>query len=193
MKKLGLIAAAAAVLALAGCNNGAQEVVNVTKVTSENYYDVSGSYVEKLSYTDLDGTKVTRETSYTASDKSFATVSWIDDESIDTNRKTYTISLKGLSYTQKEQDGVKDGKPTYKDVTYNNGSMTYTIAKVGDEFFLGDDLSRFAGNDALGITKIEELDLEDDEIALSYTYNGDASKYADGVLTYTVNFTLTKL
>ena len=193
MKKLGLVAAAAAVLALAGCNNGAQEVVNVTQITSENYYDVSGSYVEKLSYTDLDGTKVTRETSYTASDKSFAIVSWTDDESIDTNRKTYTISIQGLSYTLKVQDGVKDGKPTYKDVTYDSGKMTYKIAKVSDEFFLGDALSRFAGNDALGITKIEELDLEDDEIALSYTYNGDASEYADGVLTYSVNFTLTKL
>ena len=192
MKKLGLIAAAAAVLALAGCNNGAQEVVNVTKVTTTNYYDVSGSYVAKLSYTE-DDEKVTRETTYTATDKSFATVTWEDNEAIDTNRKTYTISVQGLSYTTKVQEGLKDGKPTYKDVTKNNGSQTYTITKVGDEFFLGDVSSRFAGNEELGITKIEELDLEDDEVALSYTFTRETSEYTDGVYSYTVSFTLTKL
>ena len=195
MKKLGLVAAAAAVLALAGCNNGAQEVVNVTTVETLNYYDVSGSYVEKLSYTKTDGTKVTEETTYTASDKSFATVEWVEDESIDTNRTTYTVSVRGLSFTEKEEDGTTEkGEKKFKDVTYNNGSQTYNITKVGDEFFLGSfSSSKFAGNDELNITKIEELDLEDDEIELSYTYSVKEPKYTDGVRTYTVSFTLTKL
>ena len=203
MKKLGLIAAAAAVLALAGCNNGAQEVVNVTTVETLNYYDVSGSYVEKLSYTKTDGTKVTEETTYTASNKSYATVNWTDDEALDTNRKTYTVSVWGLSFTEKEEDGTTEkeedgttekGEKKFKDVTYNDGSQTYNITKVGDEFFLGSfSSSKFAGNDELGITKIEELDLEDDEIELSYTYSVKEPKYTDGVRTYTVSFTLTKL
>ena len=205
MKKLGLIAAAAAVLALAGCNNGTQEIVDVTNVRSLNYYDVEGSYNTTIKYKQ-GGKDVTENFNLTSSDKTLATIEWTDSESYDSNAKSYSIKISGLSYPYSElvlddkgQPKVKDGEYETVTKTDTDGYLNLTITKIGDSYFVNGISSktpenyprdpRFAGNETYTLIS-EEVELEDDEVTFVYTRT-----WTEGSRTITadVNFTLTKL
>lgn len=209
MKKLGLIAATAAVLALAGCNNGAQEVVNVTKVTSNNYYDVEGSYNTTITYK-KGGKDVTENFNLTSSDKTLARITWVDDAATDSNAKSYGVYITGLSYPYSEyvlddKNNKKyddDGEPVTVTKTDTDGTLSLTITKIGDSYFVNDITAKepeetprtpvsakFAGNETYTLIS-EEVELEDDEVTFVYTRTwtkNNKTYKAD------VNFTLTKL
>ena len=183
MKKLGLIAAAAAVLALAGCNNGAQEWVNVTSVDYNYRYDVTGS---------VTATTGSVAIKYEAREGiSLGTISWTENAAKDTNVQNYSINP---ALYLKSEDG-----------TYNPASMTFNITKIGDEYFVdatqlpkSPSVVKFAGNDQL--IKIEEIDVEDSDfdIALSFEYisgstTNDEGKKVDVKTNVEVNLTFTRL
>ena len=168
MKKLGLIAAAAAVLALAGCNNGAQEWVNVTSVDYDYRYDVTGSVT---STTGSVATKLEAREGI-----SLGTISWKEDASKETNVTNYTIN--------------PDLYFKLTDGTYRSVSNRITITKIGDEYFVnassannnedGFYASKFAGSESL--IKIEEIDIEDSEFdaVFSYEYISDYTRNDKG-------------
>lgn len=157
MKKLGLIAAAAAVLALAGCNNGAQEWVNVTSVDYDYRYDVTGS---------VTATTGSVAIKYEAREGiSLGTISWTENAAKDTNVQNYNINP---ALYLKSEDG-----------TYNPAGLTFGITKIGDEYFVtassaeddeyeGYAASKFAGSESL--VKIEEIDIEDSEFDAVFSY-----------------------
>ena len=180
MKKLGLIAAAAAVLALAGCNNGAQEWVNVTSVDYNYRYDVTGS---------VTATTGSVAKKYEAREGiSLGTIKWTEDAAKDTNVQNYSIDP---ALYLKSEDG-----------TYNPAELTFNITKIGDEYFVDakglPKYTKFAGNDQL--IKIEEIDVEDSDfdIALSFEYisgstTNDEGKKVDVKTNVEVNLTFTRL
>ena len=187
MKKLGLIAAAAAVLALAGCNNGAQEWVNVTSVDYNYRYDVTGSVTQTTGSVAI---KLEAREGV-----SLGTISWTENAAKETNVKTYNINP-ALYF--KSSDG-----------TYTPYSSSITITKIGDEYFVGvtpannneyEDyaVSKFAGSESL--VKIEEIDIEDSEFdaVFSYEYTSGYTTDKDGKsvpekTTVEVNLTFTRL
>ena len=173
MKKLGLIAATAAVLALAGCNNGAQEWVDVTTVVYDYTYEVAGDVTVTTGSQSIKYTPVGR-----------GTIKWTDYKANESNRQTYTIDAT-LSATV---DGQK------------RTMSTPSIYKIGDEYYVkGTDLDVANGNDYI---KIDGVDIEADEVEAVFTYNSvytqkpdenDKSKMVDVVTTVAVNLTFTRL
>lgn len=204
MKKLSLVAAAAvAVLALTGCNNGPQETVDVSYKSFNYRYDVSGSVKTVTSY-QKDKKEVTESKTFTATNKSYADVEWGENYNLDTNKYSYKISLNGFSYTYKkwvDWDATKL-ENIWEDATADDAHGEVWITKTGDDYFVGrlglesyNEPSRFAGNEYL--IKLDEIDPEDDEFTLSYTYttdgwNDDADDHNTKAVT-TVSLTFTRL
>lgn len=230
MKKLGLVAAAAvAVLALAGCQNGVEEVKVVPDSQTSNYtFDVSGTatvtmaiaetttYNNKASDPDKRGKTSKWEgvykQEYTANDSSLADITWKTPYYDNSNRKDYDVSLSGLGMVKTYPDYDADGKQVTSTKTHKNESVNIRITKIGDEYYVynwwykEDDEARFAGNAEL--IPIDETDLEDDEVVISFTrtYTStekeDVTEGIDTVIaekvtntTYTVtyNYTLERL
>ena len=209
MKKLSLVAAAAvAVLALTGCNNGPQETVDVSYKSFNYRYDVSGSVKTVTSY-QKDKKEVTESKTFTATNKSYADVKWSENYNLDTNKGGYEISLNGFSYTYKKfvAFDTTTWESIYEDATAYDASAKVWITKTGDDYFVGHvyDLntygktpSKFAGNEDLQLIKLDEIDPEDDEFTLSYTYTTEDDWYGnadDGKAKYvtTVSLTFTRL
>ena len=204
MKKLGLVAVAAvAVLALAGCNNGAQEVVEVSTKKFDYKYDVSGSVKRVISY-QKDKKDVTETRTFTATERSYADVEWYDYYNVDTNKYEYTISVSDFSYTYKEYDhwDEKNNEVVYVEVVAEDADGSVKIRKIGDDYYAeflapqgSHSASKFAGNASL--IKLDEIDPEDDEFTLSYTYtmNLDGWDSDDNKATSvtTVDLTFTRL
>ena len=229
MKKLGLVAAAAvAVLALAGCQNGVEEVKVVPDSQTSKYtFDVSGTatvtvaiaetttYNNKASDPDKRGKTskwegVLKE-EYTANDSSLATITWTTPYYDNSNRKDYDVSLSGLGMVETYPDYDADGKQVTSTKTHKNESADIRITKIGDEYYVynwwyeEDDEARFAGNAEL--IPIDETDLEDDEVVISFTrtYTSTekedleeigtviAEKVTNTTYTVTYNYTLERL
>lgn len=229
MKKLGLVAAAAvAVLALAGCQNGVEEVKVVPDSQTSNYtFDVSGTatYTIAVAETTTYNSKTadpdkrnktskwegTEKYVYTADDSSLATITWTTPYYDNSNSKGYSVSLSGLGMEYTYPDVDADGKQVTSTKTNKNADDTLNIVKLGDEYYVRnrwyteDDDSRFAGN--AGLIPIDETDLEDDEVVISFTRTytstekGDlkelgivvAEKVTNKTYTVTYNYTLERL
>ena len=167
MKKLGLIAAAAAVLALAGCNNDAQEYVDVTTVSYSYKYDVTGS---------VTATTGSVAIKYEAREGiSLGTISWTEHAAKDTNVQTYDVDP---ALYIKSADGKYTPVP----------ELTFVITKIGDDYFIGGGSAKFAGNESL--IKIEGIDVEDSDFDAVFSYEYGEDTYKTKV---EVNLTFTRL
>ena len=190
MKKLGLIAAAAAVLTLAGCNNGAQDVrITGVEMGSVNYYDVEGT----AKVGDKTETVTTTQTlDITATEASLGIIS-VAPQLTDTNQTVYEIELSGLS-----------AKSTEGNVTTEIENLPFglTIVEMGGDYYLtGDlgldsyeDLFRFAGNTEY--IKLEDFGGPEDlvgTVTVTETYKPDADTTVTVKVTYTLDLELSKL
>ena len=200
MKKLGLIAAAAAVLALAGCNNGAQDVrITGLELGSANYYDVEGTGTYKIEtkvkINDEKTSTTTKTYEYTAKEASLGVIS-VSPQITDTNMTKYNISISGLT------SKISDGNTSTTD---ENDSFSFSLVELGgDYYFAGngnggsgsydpDDyfpegFALFAGNN--DYVKVDIGDPED--LSGTFTYT---STYGNTTVTYTytLDFELSKL
>ena len=200
MKKLGLIAAAAAVLALTGCNNGAQDVrITGVEMGSVNYYDVEGTAKVTISATavakvgDKTETVTTTQTlDITATEASLGKIS-VAPQYTDTNQTVYEIELSGLS-----------AKSTEGNVTTEIENLPFglTIVEMGGDYYLtGDlgldsyeDLFRFAGNTEY--IKLEDFGGPEDlvgTVTITETYKPNADTTVTVKVTYTLDLELSKI
>ena len=198
MKKLGLIAAAAAVLALAGCNNGAQDVrITGVEMGSVNYYDVEGTAKVTISATavakvgDKTETVTTTQTlDITATEVSLGIIS-VAPQFTDTNQTVYEIELSGLS-----------AKSTEGNVTTEIENLPFglTIVEMGGDYYLkggldvDEDLFRFAGNTEY--VKLEDFSGPEDlvgTVTITETYKPNADTTVTVKVTYTLDLELSKI
>lgn len=178
MKKLSLvIAAAAAVLALAGCKNGAQEVAVVETVgdISNYYYGVTGTATVTTKTA-----AYTTTTTYTATDKTLANVKTSPD--YNTNRIVYNYIMSEIkSKTVRDTTTVSE-----KD----NDVFGFTVVKMGDDYYLyvasNDESAKFAGNSSH--IKLENFNTENLTGTVTYTIESISTTF-----TVVLNLELSKL
>lgn len=160
MKKLSLvIAAAAAVLALAGCKNGAQEVAVVESVGfgSDYYYGVTGTI--KVTTSTKIGSETYKSTvTYTATDKTLANVKTSSD--YNTNKIVYNYTISELKTKTPSDEYLSD--------------FGFVVVKMGDDYYLNlpsyeDDYEygKFAGNSSY--IKLENFSTENLTGTVTYT------------------------
>lgn len=182
MKKLSLvIAAAAAVLALAGCKNGAQEVAVVESVEagSNYYYGVTGT----ATVTEKTAT-YTATVTYTATDKTLANVTTSSD--YNTNRIVYNYNISEI------KTKTVSGTTTVSEK--DNDVFGFTVVKMGEDYYL--DAAResigsakFAGNS--NYIKLEKFSTEN--LTGTVTYTGKTNEGVPATYTFVLNLELSKL
>lgn len=181
MKKLSLvIAAAAAVLALAGCKNGAQEVAVVESVGfgSNYYYGVTGTATVTTKTETYTAT-----TTYTATDKTLANVTTSSD--YNTNQIVYKYNISEI------KSKTVSGTTTVSES--DNAVFGFTVVKMGGDYYLNvagasSESAKFAGNS--NYIKLEKFSTEN--LTGTVTYTG---KIEGVTATFTVvlNLELSKL
>ena len=181
MKKMSLVLCACAVAMaglLASCSNGPEEVVFVTRETTEALYDVSGSFTKTVTSGLKDATTVTETVDTITS--GYAKFGWTSKTVNESDAVNYELWGSGYNYKRVETVTPTTGDATTTTYSEANEDMWWHDGWTSAPFYTFDSAVG-DGNNTTGFSKIDGK-----YYALMQVTNWSTYKYMDSG-----NFTVT--